>query len=107
MNQFRPSRPILCTCPLKRLVGRNEAFADPQEARAIDLALKAVGVAKVYGQDGGNDEGFAGHRRWSVRSLTLEGEEGARVCRIWAPPTSHTPLALGPFSVCGDPRARW
>ena len=64
---------------------RIEAFENPRGARAIDLALKAVDVAKVNGRDGGNDEGFAGHRRWSVRSLTLEGEESARVCRIWHP----------------------
>ena len=35
-------------------------FESPDEARAIILALKALGIAKVYCRyDGGNDEGFA------------------------------------------------
>jgi hypothetical protein len=38
----------------------NEEFEDPKETRALYLALKASGIARVYCRyDGGNDEGFA------------------------------------------------
>jgi hypothetical protein len=40
--------------------GSAAEFENPEQARALHLALKACGVAKVYCRyDGGNDEGFA------------------------------------------------
>jgi len=46
--------------PTGNEVINNEEFEDPKEARALHLALKASGIARVYCRyDGGNDEGFA------------------------------------------------
>jgi hypothetical protein len=49
----------------------NEEFSDPQEARALHLALIASGIAKVYCRyDGGHDEGFA----WVAHAELATGE---------------------------------
>jgi hypothetical protein len=54
-----PSRPAQLRIPSSREPIDSE-FESPDEARAIILALKALGIAKVYCRyDGGNDEGFA------------------------------------------------
>ena len=49
----------------------NDEFVNPQELRAMHLALKACGIAKVYCRyDGGNDEGFA----WIDHAKLRSGE---------------------------------
>lgn len=55
-----PSGPARLRIPTGSEPINNEEFDGPQEARALHLALKASGIAKVYCRyDGGNDEGFA------------------------------------------------
>jgi hypothetical protein len=86
---------------------RNQAFEYPQDARAIDLALKqwALPMSIVRTTEAMAKASRARHRRWSVRSLTLEGEESG-VAPDMGTPSSHPRLALGLFFACG-PRARW
>jgi hypothetical protein len=55
-----PSSPAKLSIPTGTEPNNSEEFENPQEARAMHLALKACGVIKVYCRyDGGNDEGFA------------------------------------------------
>src|SRR5262245_791272 len=55
-----PAGPAKLLTPTGSEPNGSDEFNDPQEDRAIHVALKAVGVAKVYCRyDGGNDEGFA------------------------------------------------
>ena len=54
------SGPAKLRIPTDSEPNSSEEFENPQQARALHLALKASGIAKVYCQyDGGNDEGFA------------------------------------------------
>jgi hypothetical protein len=55
-----PSGPAKPRIPTGSEPSDDDEFENPQQARALRLALKASGIAKVYCRyDGGNDEGFA------------------------------------------------
>jgi len=55
-----PSVPAKLRIPTGDEPSDDDEFENPQQARALHLALKASGIAKVYCRyDGGSDEGFA------------------------------------------------
>jgi hypothetical protein len=55
-----PAGPARLRIPTGSEPYNDDELENPQETRALHLALKASGVAKVYCRyDGGNDEGFA------------------------------------------------
>jgi hypothetical protein len=84
-----PSRPAQLHIPIG-CDPVDSGIESPDEARAIILALKALGIAKVYCRyDGGNDEGFA----WVDHAEFESGE------RIDIPAIARRLIADGVVSV--------